>query len=103
MLVKTWFLLLYLFSNVKLDFNLFTWFHNTKQSPEIPNLKVEMLFKFQNYWVLINGSCICFGFALDLPDTDLNLFKTNIDSFPKYFVGFQDVWKNTSRHILKTF
>ena len=48
MLIKTWFLLLYFFSNVKLDFILFSWFQNTKQSADILNLKIEMLQKFQN-------------------------------------------------------
>ena len=48
MLLKTWFLLLYLISNFKLEFVLFSWFYNTKQSPEILNRKVEMLFEFQN-------------------------------------------------------
>ena len=48
MCLKTWFLLLYLFSNVKLEFILFSWFHNTKQSPAIINLKVEMLSEFEN-------------------------------------------------------
>ena len=48
MLIKTWFLLLYLFSIVELDFILFSWFHDTKQLPEILNLKIEMLFGFQN-------------------------------------------------------
>ena len=51
MLVKTWLLLLYLLINVELDFILFTLFHNTKKLPKILNLKVEILFEFQNYWV----------------------------------------------------
>ena len=77
---------------------LFTWFYNTKQSPEILNLQEEMLFEFKKYWALINGF---FGFTIDLTDiglldknlsdTDSNLFKTNIDSFAKYFVCFQEV------------
>ena len=41
MLLKTWFLLLYLFSNAdKLDFILFSWFHNNTQLPENLNLTV---------------------------------------------------------------
>ena len=48
MLIKTCFLLLYLFSNIELDFILFSWFHNSKQLPEILNTKVETLFWFQN-------------------------------------------------------
>ena len=48
MLLKTWFLLFYLFNNIILDFILFSCFHNAKQSLEILNLKVEMLFEFQN-------------------------------------------------------
>ena len=47
-LAKTWLLLLCLFSNVELDFIFFIWFHNTKQSSDILNAKVEMLFEFQN-------------------------------------------------------
>ena len=42
MLLKNRFLLLYLFSNVELDLN------NTEQSLMILNVKVEMLFEFQN-------------------------------------------------------
>ena len=46
------------------------------QSPEILNPQIEMLHefkcdKYRNYWVLINTSWICLGFALDLLDTDL--------------------------------
>ena len=48
MLLKTWFLLFYLFNNIILDFILFSCFHNAKQSLEILNPKVEMLFEFQN-------------------------------------------------------
>ena len=48
MLFKTRFLLLELLSNVELDFILFIWFDNTKQLLEIQNLKVQMLFEFQN-------------------------------------------------------
>ena len=29
-------------------FALFSWFHNTKQSPKILNIKTEMLLEFQN-------------------------------------------------------
>ena len=46
MLPKTWFLLLYLLSNVELEFVLMSWFHDTK-------------------------SWICLGFALDLSDIGL--------------------------------
>ena len=47
MLLKTWFLRFYLLGNIDLDFILFIGFHNIKQSPEILNIKVEMLFEFQ--------------------------------------------------------
>ena len=57
--LKTWFLLLHLLSNVELDFILFSWFRNTNQSPEILNLKVEMLFEFQNARVCVLGVLAC--------------------------------------------
>ena len=41
MLLKTWFLLLYLFSNVELDFICFIQLRNLK-------IKIEMLLEFQN-------------------------------------------------------
>ena len=47
-LFKTWFLLLYLLSNVELIFILFSWFNYTKQSPEILHITLEMPFEFQN-------------------------------------------------------
>ena len=64
MLLKTQFLLLYLLNNGELDFILFTWFHNTKQLPEIFCFKVEIrnaiwvskFDEYRNYWVLINSS-----------------------------------------------
>ena len=46
MLLKTWFLLRYLFSIVNLF--LFRWFCNTKHLSEILNVKAEMIFEFQN-------------------------------------------------------
>ena len=42
---KISFLLPHLFYNVEFDFSRF---HNTKQSPEILILRIEMLFEFQN-------------------------------------------------------
>ena len=70
-----------------------------------------MLFEFQNYLVLINASWICLRVVLDLSDmcwlskdlsdTDLDLLKTVIDSFP---VNILLVFKTTGRkpeHILK--
>ena len=52
MLLKTLFLLPHLFCIVKFELSIF---HNTKQSPEILILKIEMLLEFQNYCFLIHA------------------------------------------------
>ena len=49
MLRKISLFLPHLFCNVEFEFS---WFHNTKQSPEILILKIEMLPEFQNRWLL---------------------------------------------------
>ena len=106
MLLKTWFSLLYLFSNVEFGFILFSRFANTKDSPKIINVNVEMLFESQNYWVLINASWICVGFTFDLSDIgflykDLSdiyssFLETGIDSFS---VNILLVSKASGKHL----
>ena len=76
--------MLYLFSNVELDFILLNWFCNTKRPPK--------LYKYRNYCVLTNACWIYFGIALDLLDkdfldrnfseTDTDTLETDIDCFP---------------------
>ena len=49
MLLKTWFLLLYLFSNIELEVIYFIRLvSNTKQAPDILNFKMETLSEFHN-------------------------------------------------------
>ena len=68
--------------------------------------------EFWNYWVLISASWTFLGFSLalwdiafldkDLSVSDLDLLETGIDSFPvNFFFCLQEVWKTTSRNILK--
>ena len=77
MLLKTWFLLLYLFGNIELDFISFSLSHNTKQWLEILNLQIETLLEFKkcneyrNYWLLVSAPWICLRFALDFSDIEL--------------------------------
>ena len=64
------FFLPHLFCNAEFEFSLF---RNTKQSPEILILTIEMLLEFRNethnhnYWVLINA----FWIHLELSDIDM--------------------------------
>ena len=99
-------------------FVLFSWFHNTKQSLEILNLKVEIAIwfskcdEYQNYCVLINESLICLGFAVDLldiglvdkdlSDTDLDLLETDRDSFPVNILLFSKLSRRHHEEVLKT-
>ena len=112
-------LLLYLFSSVEWDLILFSWLYNTKQSPEILNLKIEMLLEFHN---VMNMEIIAFyrinlGFVLDLSDIelldidlwdkDLDLLDADIDSLPvNIFLIFktclEDILKTYWGHALKT-
>ena len=86
-------LLLYLFSNVELDFILFSWFHNIRQSPKIPNLNVKMFFEFLEFQNAMNVEIIDFKFMhldlwavglldKDLLDSNLDFLETDLDSFP---------------------
>ena len=86
-------LLLYLFSNVELDFILFSWFHNIKQSPKIPNLNVKMFFEFLEFQNAMNVEIIDFKLMhldlwavglldKDLSDSNLDFLETDLDSFP---------------------
>ena len=87
MLLKTWFLLLYLFSNAdELDFILFSWFHNNTQLPENLNLTV---IKCDEYKLLGSNWCILdlLVLAFDLSDIgflgrDSDLLEAVIVSFP---------------------
>ena len=99
-------------------FVLFSWFHNTKQSHEILNLKVEIAIwfskcdEYQNYCVLINESWICLGFAVDLlgiglvdkdlSDTDLDLLETDRDFFPVNILLVSKLSRRHHEEVLKT-
>ena len=108
MFLKTWFLLLYLFSNVELDFILLNWFCNTKKPPK--------LYKYRNYCVVINACWIYFRIALDLLDkdfldrnfseTDTDMLETDIDCFPGNILlvsrSLEDNLKTYLQDFLKT-
>ena len=99
MLHKNWFLLVYLFLNVKAVLIYFIQQvsqHQTVVRDFKPsNRNATWVYKcneYRNYWVLINISWICFGFALDLlnidlldvglSDVDWDLLDEELYSFP---------------------
>ena len=108
MLLKTSFLLPYLFCNVEFDF---TWFHNNQTvvkdfNSQNRNAWVSRSEEYWNYWVLINAFWIRLDLSdidmwdVDLSDTDLDLLDKDIPS--KHYVGLQDVFKTCLQNVFKS-
>ena len=79
MLLKTWFLLLYLFSNAKSGLIYFIQMISQHQTVARDfQLQLEILLEFQNTIMYFNASWICLRFALDLLEKNMYSFPVNI-------------------------
>ena len=107
MLLKTWFLLLYLFSNAKSG--LINFIQMISQHQTVARdfqLQLEILLEFQNTIMYFNASWICLRFALDLLEKNMYSFPVNVllvsktssrrlqrNKFPSYKTSYKMSWR----------